>query len=131
MEDILFYMCFSIFSYRVECKCGFCDTGKQELPEWERHTSSKFRNWRKSIQVKGSMQSLEQWVRIWINLFYFSLPLKDTTFLFRYSSIIWQFKCPIIYIPDLLKFDTFDLLKSGLYISIVNDFSNSLLMSHI
>ncbi|XP_061356155.1 histone-lysine N-methyltransferase ATX4-like isoform X2 [Gastrolobium bilobum] len=46
----------------VVCKCGFCETEKQALPEWERHTGSKFRNWRTSIRVKGSMLSLEQWM---------------------------------------------------------------------
>ncbi|PNX96211.1 histone-lysine N-methyltransferase ATX4-like protein, partial [Trifolium pratense] len=51
-----------MFSYRVMCKCGFCETEKQALSEWERHTGSKFRNWKASIQVKGSMVSLEQWM---------------------------------------------------------------------
>ncbi|GAU21106.1 hypothetical protein TSUD_10230 [Trifolium subterraneum] len=46
----------------VMCKCGFCETEKQALSEWERHTGSKFRNWKTSIQVKGSMVSLEQWM---------------------------------------------------------------------
>ncbi|KAK2399203.1 histone-lysine N-methyltransferase ATX3 [Trifolium repens] len=46
----------------VMCKCGFCDTEKQALSEWERHTGSKYRNWKTSIQVKGSMLSLEQWM---------------------------------------------------------------------
>ncbi|XP_027189940.1 histone-lysine N-methyltransferase ATX5-like isoform X1 [Cicer arietinum] len=46
----------------VMCKCGFCEPEKQALSEWERHTGSKFRNWRTSIQVKGCMLSLEQWM---------------------------------------------------------------------
>ncbi|KAK7293769.1 hypothetical protein RJT34_16642 [Clitoria ternatea] len=46
----------------VACKCGFCETRKQALNEWERHTGSKFRNWRTSIRVKGSMLSLEKWM---------------------------------------------------------------------
>lgn len=46
----------------VMCKCDFCGTEKQALSEWERHTGSKFRNWKTSIQVKGSMISLEQWM---------------------------------------------------------------------
>ncbi|TKY55983.1 Histone-lysine N-methyltransferase ATX4 [Spatholobus suberectus] len=46
----------------VVCKCGFCETKKQALREWERHTGSKFRNWRTSVQVKGSMLSLEKWM---------------------------------------------------------------------
>ncbi|XLU70938.1 hypothetical protein S245_029991, partial [Arachis hypogaea] len=46
----------------VVCKCGFCETEKQRLSEWERHTGSKSRNWRTSVRVNGSMLSLEQWV---------------------------------------------------------------------
>ncbi|KAH1076708.1 hypothetical protein GLYMA_19G066800v4 [Glycine max] len=46
----------------VLCKCGFCETRKQSLREWERHTGSKFRNWRTSVLVKGSMLSLEKWM---------------------------------------------------------------------
>ncbi|CAK8570163.1 unnamed protein product [Lathyrus sativus] len=46
----------------VMCKCGFCETEKQALSEWELHTGSKFRNWRTSIRIKGSMISLEQWM---------------------------------------------------------------------
>ncbi|XP_015971544.1 histone-lysine N-methyltransferase ATX5 [Arachis duranensis] len=46
----------------VVCKCGFCETEKQSLSEWERHTGSKLRNWRTSVRVKGSMLSLEQWM---------------------------------------------------------------------
>ncbi|XP_020233637.1 histone-lysine N-methyltransferase ATX5 isoform X1 [Cajanus cajan] len=46
----------------VVCKCGFCKTKKHTLREWERHTGSKFRNWRTSVQVKGSMLSLEKWM---------------------------------------------------------------------
>lgn len=50
------------FLDRVVCKCGFCKTKKQALREWERHTGSKFKNWRTSVQVKGSMLSLEKWM---------------------------------------------------------------------
>ncbi|KAF7816697.1 histone-lysine N-methyltransferase ATX5 [Senna tora] len=46
----------------VVCKCGFCGTEKQPLSEWEQHTGSKSRNWRKSVRVKGSMLPLEQWM---------------------------------------------------------------------
>lgn len=62
-----YFPLFSMFSCRVMCKCDFCGTEKQALSEWERHTGSKFRNWKTSIQVKGSMISLEQWVRIWLH----------------------------------------------------------------
>ncbi|KAH1193273.1 Histone-lysine N-methyltransferase ATX5 [Glycine max] len=50
------------FGALVLCKCGFCETRKQSLREWERHTGSKFRNWRTSVLVKGSMLSLEKWM---------------------------------------------------------------------
>ncbi|KAJ8435184.1 hypothetical protein Cgig2_028370 [Carnegiea gigantea] len=46
----------------VVCKCGFCGTEKQQLSDWERHTGSKVKNWKKSIRVKGSMLTLEQWM---------------------------------------------------------------------
>ncbi|KAH9622529.1 hypothetical protein KSS87_013503 [Heliosperma pusillum] len=48
----------------VVCKCGYCGNAKQLLSDWERHTGSKVKNWKKSIRVKGSMLSLEQWVCI-------------------------------------------------------------------
>ncbi|XP_074281667.1 histone-lysine N-methyltransferase ATX4-like [Silene latifolia] len=46
----------------VVCKCGYCGNAKQLLSDWERHTGSKVKNWKKSIRVKGSMLSLEQWM---------------------------------------------------------------------
>lgn len=49
---------------RVVCKCGSCGMEKQSLTEWERHTGSKGKNWKTSVRVKGSMLSLEQWVRV-------------------------------------------------------------------
>lgn len=93
----------SMFSFRVLCRCGFCEPKKQALSEWERHTGSKFRNWKTSIQVKGPMLPLEQWVSIWQYFWCIklpiSLPLKCTTYLLLdYSSSIWLTvsKCPII-----------------------------------
>lgn len=86
---------FAMFSCRVTCKCGLCETEKQALSEWERHTGSKFRNWRTSIRIKGSMISLEQWVRIW--LYYLMLVhnipylfgLQISTYLPDYSGTKW------------------------------------------
>ena len=46
----------------VVCKCGFCGTEKQALSEWGRHTGSKLRNWKTSINVKDSRLPLEQWM---------------------------------------------------------------------
>ncbi|KAK9724797.1 hypothetical protein RND81_05G099300 [Saponaria officinalis] len=46
----------------VVCKCGYCGNAKQLLSDWERHTGSKVKNWKKSIRVKGSMLYLEQWM---------------------------------------------------------------------
>lgn len=57
-----FVIFISFLRVRVVCKCGFCGTEKQQLSDWERHTGSKVKNWKKSIRVKGSMLPLEQWV---------------------------------------------------------------------
>ncbi|KAK7384998.1 hypothetical protein VNO78_30705 [Psophocarpus tetragonolobus] len=46
----------------VLCKCGLCESKKQALREWEWHTGSKFKNWRTTVRVKGSMLSLEKWM---------------------------------------------------------------------
>nr|GEV72654.1 histone-lysine N-methyltransferase ATX4-like [Tanacetum cinerariifolium] len=46
----------------VVCKCGSCGTQKLALSEWERHTGSKFKNWKQSVKVKGSLLPLEQWM---------------------------------------------------------------------
>ncbi|GAB4826227.1 hypothetical protein Ancab_009092 [Ancistrocladus abbreviatus] len=46
----------------VMCRCGFCGTEKLLLSDWERHTGSKVKNWKKSVRVKGSMLTLEQWM---------------------------------------------------------------------
>ncbi|GAB2265081.1 hypothetical protein Dimus_000148 [Dionaea muscipula] len=46
----------------VMCKCNFCGTRKLMLSDWERHTGCKVKNWKKTIRVKGSMLSLEQWM---------------------------------------------------------------------
>ncbi|XP_026441028.1 histone-lysine N-methyltransferase ATX5-like [Papaver somniferum] len=46
----------------VECKCGYCGSEKQTLMEWKKHIGSKNKNWKKSVKVKGSMLSLEQWM---------------------------------------------------------------------
>ncbi|KAL8143443.1 hypothetical protein V2J09_016475 [Rumex salicifolius] len=46
----------------VLCKCGFCGTQKQLLSDWERHTGSKVKNWKRSVRVKGSLLTLEQWM---------------------------------------------------------------------
>ena len=51
------------------CKCGSCGSEKQSLSEWERHTGSKGKNWKTSVRVKGSMMSLEQWVRVTLLFF--------------------------------------------------------------
>ncbi|KAG5558830.1 hypothetical protein RHGRI_008701 [Rhododendron griersonianum] len=50
----------------VICKCGYCGTEKQALSEWERHTGSKWKNWKTSVRVKDSMLPLEQWCVIGI-----------------------------------------------------------------
>ncbi|KAE9464708.1 hypothetical protein C3L33_03347, partial [Rhododendron williamsianum] len=50
----------------VICKCGYCGTEKQALSEWERHTGSKWKNWKTSVRVKDSMLPLEQWCDIGI-----------------------------------------------------------------
>ncbi|KAI4325008.1 hypothetical protein MLD38_030443 [Melastoma candidum] len=46
----------------VVCKCGSCGTQRLSLSNWEQHTGSKFRDWRVSIRVKGSMLPLERWM---------------------------------------------------------------------
>jgi len=70
---MLVILYFSFLYFRVVCKCGFCGTEKQQLSDWERHTGSKVKNWKKSIRVKDSMLTLEQWVCISPAMFFSSL----------------------------------------------------------
>lgn len=46
----------------VICNCGYCGNEKQALSEWERHTGSKWKNWKTSVRVKDTMLPLEQWM---------------------------------------------------------------------
>lgn len=53
---------FSLHS-RVVCNCGSCESKKQTLSEWERHTGCRAKKWKYSVKVKDySMIPLERWV---------------------------------------------------------------------
>ncbi|XXG89994.1 hypothetical protein AAC387_Pa12g1868 [Persea americana] len=46
----------------VVCRCGLCGAEKRTLSDWERHTGSKKKNWKTTVKVKSSMQTLEEWI---------------------------------------------------------------------
>ncbi|XP_058100416.1 histone-lysine N-methyltransferase ATX5-like isoform X2 [Magnolia sinica] len=46
----------------VVCRCGSCRAEKRTLSDWERHTGSKWKNWKVTVKVKSSMQPLQQWI---------------------------------------------------------------------
>ena len=69
---------------------------KQSLTEWERHTGSKGKNWKTSVRVKGSMLSLEQWVRVTL-IFLLLILLSPVVCLSMLKCISFMEKSSFVY----------------------------------
>lgn len=48
--------------HMVLCQCSSCNSKKQNLNEWERHTGSRKKYWKASVKVKNTGQPLGKWL---------------------------------------------------------------------